>query len=174
MKEKVTAHYYTGHPKADERLHIYTIGVNIESANAPELAKILLNPKKELTEGTSQDAQDFRGYFSTWQTTGSVTVKTGGGTFDGGNPEKVTFNKEDDTIEIDTLAYNDKYYTVEGSNWDEVFEKITQVILNSATSAPTEIDEGAPGTGGELGKVVFTDQLGAYMKVTGMPSIVYA
>lgn len=174
MKEKVTAHYYTGHPKADERLHIYTIGVNIESANAPELAKILLNPKKELTEGTSQDAQDFRGYFSTWQTTGSVTVKTGGGTFDGGNPEKVTFNKEDDTIEIDTLAYNDKYYTVEGSNWDEVFENITQGILNSAPSAPTEVDEGAPGTGGESGKVVFTDQLGAYMKVTGMPSIVYA
>ena len=38
----------------------------------------------------------------------------------------------------------------------------------------TDVTEGAEGTGGESGKLVFTDQLGKYMKVTGTPTIVFA
>lgn len=46
--------------------------------------------------------------------------------------------------------------------------------MTSAPQYPTETPEGADGTGGEKGTLVFTDKLGAYMKVTGTPRLVFA
>ena len=58
--------------------------------------------------------------------------------------------------------------------WESIFEEIANSILTSAPQYPTEIPEGADGTGGEKGTLVFTDKLGAYMKVTGTPHLVFA
>lgn len=90
--------------------------------------------------------------------------------------DRVTFN--DFPASVTSLAYNDAYYEVsdvgDSTAWESIFEEIANSILTSAPQYPTETPEGADGTGGEKGTLVFTDKLGAYMKVTGTPRLVFA
>ena len=165
MKGQVEDHYSSS-------ASFITIGVDPGSADAPNLARLCLNPKEELSSNTHANA--FNNYFNEYKTNTSVDImRYGGGA---SRTDRVTFN--DFPASVTSLAYNDAYYEVSDVNdstaWESIFEEIANSILTSAPQYPTEIPEGADGTGGEKGTLVFTDKLGAYMKVTGTPHLVFA
>ena len=165
MKGQVEDHYSSS-------ASFITIGVDPGSADAPNLARLCLNPKEELSSNTHANA--FNNYFNEYKTNTSVDImRYGGGA---SRTDRVTFN--DFPASVTSLAYNDAYYEVSDVNdstaWESIFEEIANSILTSAPHYPTEIPEGADGTGGEKGTLVFTDKLGAYMKVTGTPHLVFA
>lgn len=165
MKGQVEDHYSSS-------ASFITIGVDPGSADAPNLARLCVNPKEELSSNTH--ANDFNNYFNEYKTSTSVDImRYGGGA---SRTDRVTFN--DFPASVTSLAYNDAYYEVsdEGDStaWESIFEEIANSILTSAPQYPTETPEGADGTGGEKGTLVFTDKLGAYMKVTGTPRLVFA
>lgn len=165
MKGQVEDHYSSG-------ASFITIGVDPGSADAPNLARLCLNPKEELSSNTHANA--FNNYFNEYKTNTSVDImRYGGGA---SRTDRVTFN--DFPASVTSLAYNDAYYEVsdvgDSTAWESIFEEIANSILTSAPQYPTEPPEGADGTGGEKGTLVFTDKLGAYMKVTGTPRLVFA
>ena len=165
MKGQVEDHYSSG-------ASFITIGVDPGSADAPNLARLCLNPKEELSSNTHANA--FNNYFNEYKTNTSVDImRYGGGA---SRTDRVTFN--DFPASVTSLAYNDAYYEVsdvgDSTAWESIFEEIANSILTSAPQYPTETPEGADGTGGEKGTLVFTDKLGAYMKVTGTPRLVFA
>ena len=165
MKGQVEDHYSSS-------ASFITIGVDPGSADAPNLARLCLNPKEELSSNTHANA--FNNYFNEYKTNTSVDImRYGGGA---SRTDRVTFN--DCPASVTSLAYNVAYYEVSDVNdstaWESIFEEIANSILTSAPQYPTEIPEGADGTGGEKGTLVFTDKLGAYMKVTGTPHLVFA
>lgn len=165
MKGQVEDHYSSG-------ASFITIGVDPGSADAPNLARLCLNPKEELSSNTHANA--FNNYFNEYKTNTSVDImRYGGGA---SRTDRVTFN--DFPASVTSLAYNDAYYEVsdvgDSTAWESIFEEIANSSLTSAPQYPTETPEGADGTGGEKGTLVFTDKLGAYMKVTGTPRLVFA
>lgn len=165
MKGQVEDHYSSG-------ASFITIGVDPGSADAPNLARLCLNPKEELSSNTHANA--FNNYFNEYKTNTSVDImRYGGGA---SRTDHVTFNNF--PASVTSLAYNDAYYEVsdvgDSTAWESIFEEIANSILTSAPQYPTETPEGADGTGGEKGTLVFTDKLGAYMKVTGTPRLVFA
>lgn len=165
MKGQVEDHYSSG-------ASFITIGVDPGSADAPNLARLCLNPKEELSSNTHANA--FNNYFNEYKTNTSVDImRYGGGA---SRTDRVTFN--DFPASVTSLAYNDAYYEVsdvgDSTAWESIFEEIANSILTSAPQYPTETPEGADGTDGEKGTLVFTDKLGAYMKVTGTPRLVFA
>ena len=165
MKGQVEDHYSSG-------ASFITIGVDPGSADAPNLARLCLNPKEELSSNTHANA--FNNYFNEYKTNTSVDImRYGGGAR---RTDRDTFN--DFPASVTSLAYNDAYYEVsdvgDSTAWESIFEEIANSILTSAPQYPTETPEGADGTGGEKGTLVFTDKLGAYMKVTGTPRLVFA
>ena len=169
----MTAAYVKGQV-ADHYAHdgaFITIGVNPGSADAPNLARLCLNPKGELSSNTH--ANDFNNYFNEYKTNTSVDImRYGGGA---SRTDRVTFNNF--PASVTSLAYNDAYYEVTDVNnaeaWKEIFDEIANDIATQAPTSPTETPEGAPGTGGESGFITFTDELGPYMKVVGAPTVLY-
>ena len=167
----MTAAYVKGQV-ADHYAHdgaFITIGVNPGSADAPNLARLCLNPKGELSSKTH--ANDFNNYFNEYKTNTSVDImRYGGGA---SRTDRVTFNNF--PASVTSLAYNDAYYEVtdvdNAEAWKEIFDEIANDIApTQAPTSPTEPPEGAPGTGGESGFITFTDELGPYMKVVGAPT----
>lgn len=169
----MTAAYVKGQV-ADHYTHegaFITIGVDPGSADAPNLARLCLNPKGELSSNTH--ANDFNNYFNEYQTNNSVDImRYGGGA---SRTDHVTFNNF--PASVTSLAYNDAYYEVTDVNnaeaWKEIFDEIANDIATQAPTSPTETPEGAEGTGGESGFITFTDELGPYMKVVGAPTVLY-
>lgn len=170
----MTAAYVKGQV-ADHYAHdgaFITIGVDPGSADAPNLARLCLNPKGELSSNTH--ANDFNNYFDTYKKNGTVTVMRLGGPLT--TDDYVTFS-DNFPASVTSLAYNDAYYEVTDVNnaeaWKEIFDEIANDIATQAPTSPTETPEGAPGTGGESGFITFTDELGPYMKVVGAPTVLY-
>lgn len=169
----MTAAYVKGQV-ADHYAHdgaFITIGVNPGSADAPNLARLCLNPKGELSSNTH--ANDFNNYFNEYKTNTSVDImRYGGGA---SRTDRVTFNNF--PASVTSLAYNDAYYEVtdvdNAEAWKEIFDEIANDIATQAPTSPTETPEGAPGTGGGSGFITFTDELGPYMKVVGAPTVLY-
>lgn len=169
----MTAAYVKGQV-ADHYAHdgaFITIGVNPGSTDAPNLARLCLNPKGELSSNTH--ANDFNNYFNEYKTNTSVDImRYGGGA---SRTDRVTFNNF--PASVTSLAYNDAYYEVtdvdNAEAWKEIFDEIANDIATQAPTSPTETPEGAPGTGGESGFITFTDELGPYMKVVGAPTVLY-
>lgn len=169
----MTAAYVKGQV-ADHYTHegaFITIGVDPGSADAPNLARLCLNPKGELSSNTHANA--FNNYFNEYKTNTSVDImRYGGGA---SRTDRVTFNNF--PASVTSLAYNDAYYEVTDVNnaeaWKKIFDEIANDIATQAPTSPTETPEGAPGTGGESGFITFTDELGPYMKVVGAPTVLY-
>lgn len=147
-----------------------TIGVDPDTADAPNLARLCLNPKGELSSNTH--ANDFNNYFNDYQTNSSVEIMR---YYRGIGNSTATFS--DFPASVTSLAYNDAYYEVTDVNnaeaWKEIFDEIANDIATQAPTSPTETPEGAEGTGGESGFITFTDELGPYMKVVGAPTVLY-
>lgn len=78
----------------------------------------------------------------------------------------------------DQIQYNDAFFQAENMNtqeeWTNLFDQILSEVTTQLPTAPTETEEGAAGTGGESGKLIFTDELGRFMEVTGTPTLVFA
>ena len=168
----MTAAYVKGQV-ADHYTHegaFITIGVDPDTADAPNLARICLNPKGELSSNTH--ANDFNNYFNDYQTNSSVEIMR---YYRGIGNSTATFS--DFPASVTSLAYNDAYYEVTDVNnaeaWKEIFDEIANDIATQAPTSPTETPEGAEGTGGESGFITFTDELGPYMKVVGAPTVLY-
>ena len=168
----MTAAYVKGQV-ADHYTHegaFITIGVDPDTADAPNLARLCLNPKGELSSNTH--ANDFNNYFNDYQTNSSVEIMR---YYRGIGNSTATFS--DFPASVTSLAYNDAYYEVTDVNnaeaWKEIFDEIANDIATQAPTSPTETPEGAEGTGGESGFITFTDELGPYMKVVGAPTVLY-
>ena len=168
----MTAAYLKGQG-ADHYTHegaFITIGVDPDTAYAPNLARLCLNPKGELSSNTH--ANDFNNYFNDYQTNSSVEIMR---YYRGIGNSTATFS--DFPASVTSLAYNDAYYEVTDVNnaeaWKEIFDEIANDIATQAPTSPTETPEGAEGTGGESGFITFTDELGPYMKVVGAPTVLY-
>ena len=168
----MTAAYVKGQV-ADHYTHegaFITIGVDPDTADAPNLARLCLNPKGELSSNTH--ANDFNNYFNDYQTYSSVEIMR---YYRGIGNSTATFS--DFPASVTSLAYNDAYYEVTDVNnaeaWKEIFDEIANDIATQAPTSPTETPEGAEGTGGESGFITFTDELGPYMKVVGAPTVLY-
>lgn len=169
----MTAAYVKGQV-ADHYTHegaFITIGVDPDTADAPNLARLCLNPKGELSSNTH--ANDFNNYFNDYQTNSSVEIMR---YYRGIGNSTATFS--DFPASVTSLAYNDAYYdeVTDVNNaeaWKEIFDEIANDIATQAPTSPTETPEGAEGTGGESGFITFTDELGPYMKVVGAPTVLY-
>ena len=168
----MTAAYVKGQV-ADHYTHegaFITIGVDPDTADAPNLARLCLNPKGELSSNTH--ANDFNNYFNDYQTNSSVEIMR---YYRGIGNSTATFS--DFPASVTSLAYNDAYYEVTDVNnaeaRKEIFDEIANDIATQAPTSPTETPEGAEGTGGESGFITFTDELGPYMKVVGAPTVLY-
>lgn len=168
----MTAAYVKGQV-ADHYTHegaFITIGVDPDTADAPNLARLCLNPKGELSSNTH--ANDFNNYFNDYQTNSSVEIMR---YYRGIGNSTATFS--DFPASVTSLAYNDAYYEVTDVNnaeaWKEIFDEIANDIATQAPTSPTETPEGAEGTGGESGFITFTDELGPYMKVVDAPTVLY-
>lgn len=168
----MTAAYVKGQV-ADHYTHegaFITIGVDPDTADAPNLARLCLNPKGELSSNTH--ANDFNNYFNDYQTNSSVEIMR---YYRGIGNSTATFS--DFPASVTSLAYNDAYYEVtdvdNAEAWKEIFDEIANDIATQAPTSPTETPEGAEGTGGESGFITFTDKLGPYMKVVGAPTVLY-
>lgn len=55
MKKEVAAHYHA------DAMQVYTIGINPDTANAPALARVVLDPRTYLTENKA-----FAGYVASY------------------------------------------------------------------------------------------------------------
>lgn len=184
MKEQVTAHYYGN---SGQSARVYTIGVDVANCDAPALAYAYLDPAQTVPShfaATGGDKKEptaswtlnyFKEKFNDYNTGGTAAIHTG--SYDGGNLgwEETSITKTgNDDVTVNKFEYNDQYYDVTNANWSDIFGQIADDVSNQAPTAPTDVTEGASGTGGESGKLVFTDRLGKYMKVTGTPTIVFA
>lgn len=149
-----------------------TIGVDPATADAPDLARLCLNPKEQLS--SNPHANDFNAYFSTYKQNNSVEIMRYGEGLS--RADYVTFSGF--PASVTSLAYNDAYYEVtdvdNADAWKKIFDEIANDIATQAPTSPTETPEGAEGTGGKNGFITFTDELGTYMKVVGTPTVLYA
>ena len=174
----MTAAYVKGQV-ADHYAHdgaFITIGVDPGSADAPNLARLCLNPKGELSS-SNPHANNFTSYFNTYRNEGKVDVKSNDRNAFGVPIDPAVAAFTDFPASVTSLAYNDAYYEVTDVNnaeaWKEIFDEIANDIATQAPTSPTETPEGAEGTGGESGFITFTDELGPYMKVVGAPTVLY-
>lgn len=164
MKKAVAGHYgLTG----DEKMQVYTIGINPTSANSPELAAVVLDPKTELASNA-----DFAGYVQSFcGENGSVTLLNGGG----GNNHTSTTLTNKFNLTADELRYNDGYYTVTGSgddiNWSGIFDLVIAQVTSNTAKVPTLV-ESTDVTGDSSGWLNYADPLGEYMELKSVKALI--
>lgn len=164
MKKSVAGHYgLTG----DEKMQVYTIGINPTSANSPELAAVVLDPKTELSSNA-----DFAGYVQSFcGENGSVTLLNGGG----GNNHTSTTLTNKFNLTADELKYNDGYYTVTGSgddiNWSGIFDLVIAQVTSNTAKVPTLV-ESTDVTGDSSGWLNYADPLGEYMELKSVKALI--
>ena len=116
-------------------MQIYTIGINTATANAPELAKIALDPKQYLMEDSA-----FKTYVDqfTGEQKTAVLPNAGDVPTKFENKDKWNFTAED-------LKYNDGYYDVIGQgsdiDWKSVFDLVLAQVTSNTAKVPTLVDK---------------------------------
>ena len=178
-KDQVTQEYYSG--DGDKTAQVYTVAVGDLANNSDEiLAKAALNPASLTTTSTVGNGGANLYDALTSYNNGSVELRRAEGSAGIITPA-VTISKannNDVTVTWDQIQYNDEFFQAENMNtqedWTNLFDRILSDITTQLPTAPTETEEGAAGTGGESGKLIFTDELGRFMEVTGMPTLVFA
>ena len=178
-KDQVTQAYYSG--DGDKAARVYTVAVGDLTYNSDEsLAEAALNPVA-LTESSKVGSEDTNLYDALADyNNGRVTLRRAEGRY-GVSTEDVTISKANNnnvTVTWEQIQYNDAFFQAEDMNseadWTDLFEQILSEVTTQLPTAPTETEEGAAGTGGESGKLIFTDELGRFMEVTGTPTLVFA
>lgn len=158
MKQQVNMHY--GLDKNSEySCKIYTIGIGFDdlSSNDRQYAQLALNPSAHLNDDNSIS----NNIMDAW----SIYKEGRNATIDGYTFEHPSVD------DINTLAYNDGYYSAENAeDVTNVFDDITSDIVSFSAQAPTEIEGGDPTTSGYL---TYTDPIGEYMEVKNVKTIIY-
>ncbi len=167
-KEQVSRHYSSG--SETREMQIYTIGVRMDSANSPDLAKIVLNPKDHLEEGASAFSGTFIGYAAKYLNSEAVSIPDAGA-----NGHTSTFepNNALGLNGIDDLKYNNGFYEVTGDNsnldWSTVLEEVIAHVTDTAPKAPTHVT-------GDLdsdGYITYVDPIGEYMEVKAVKALIF-
>ena len=178
-KDQVTQAYYGG--DGDKAARVYTVAVGDLTYNSDEsLAKAALNPAGlDRTSTVGNGGANLYDALASYNN-GSVTLCRAEESL-GIWTDDVTINKannNDVMVTWDQIQYNDAFFQAENMNtqeeWTNLFDQILSEVTTQLPTAPTETEEGAAGTGGESGKLIFTDKLGRFMEVTGMPTLVFA
>ena len=202
-KGVITEHYYGNKANSDDRCSVYTIGVQLESQSNEDdvdLARLTMNPKTYLTDGTNSFADDFTSYWNSYNTGNSnfnILVNyqqewKNIGTNWNPNWQWVDTDPVYYTVNKDTFAATRNYVNGKNSSGTAMYAggiayndgyynaNQTSEIAGIFTSIVDEIQKKAisspthVGTHGAdfSGYVTFTDPLGAYMEVKDMKGIV--
>lgn len=174
MKQEIQAHYST--KEEQQNAYIYTVGVgSLSNGSNASIANVVLDPKENLTESTTIGAENVsvKGALDSYNNNGSVELTRGKAVL----TRSVTISRSNNpTLTLEDLQYNDGYYAAQDVStteaWEEIFQEIADEISTVTPTYPTQTGEGTEG--GDSGELVFTDQLGQYMKVTGTPTVVFA
>ena len=171
-KEEVTTAYYGEANTHNNAMRFYTVGINMNTANAPELGAMALNPSAQLNGNTTL-GKDFVDYATTFFNEGSVSIKDAGD-----KDHTTTFSLEDSGLKItginniEALRYNDMYFSVTGSgatiNFGDVFDQIFTNIRTDGAQGATYVD----GSSTESGYITYTDPLGKYMEVKHIDALI--
>lgn len=155
MKKEVAAHYHA------DAMQVYTIGINPDTANAPALARVVLDPRTYLTENKA-----FAGYVASYTgASKSATLPNAGA-----NNGQTTFGNEHG-LTADELRYNDGYYTVAGNDidWESIFDLVLAQVTSNTAKVPTLTDPSAPD---ESGWLRYSDPLGEYMELKDVKALI--
>lgn len=170
MKKAVSAHYFgTG---TNSSMQVYTMGINTASANSPQLAQIVLNPKIYLAAGAPNNFSNtfinYAGqYFGNAKRVSIINAGNVQTVFD--NDGSLGLN------DIGDLMYNDGYYDVVGTgnsyDWDSVFDTVLSQVTQNTAKVPTLVAE-TDVTGHESGWLSYTDPIGDYMEVKDVKALI--
>lgn len=161
MKQKVDSNYGLGE-NTGYSCKIYTIGMGIEQLNGNDYrrAQMALDPGAHLNDNNNVAETIKEAWYQYSGSSWNNTPRLDGYTFE--HPS---------SGDIDTLAYNDGYYSAENAeDVTEVFEDITSAIIASAPQAPTQIEGNDPMHSGYL---TYTDPIGSYMEVKELKALIY-
>ena len=190
-KNQVTDHYFSNTDsndtaKSEQKALFYTVGIRTNSANSPDLAKIVLDPAEYLNEGSAAAtnnplSDDFIGYAKDYFNGKSVALIDAGKT-DNNTAHTIEFNKSEiGTLEgvtsFDDLRYNDMFFNATATNngvidFGTIFEDILTNIATEQVQGTTHISEGENSVQG--GYVTYTDPLGDYMEVKRVDALIHS
>lgn len=170
-KEEVTKAYYGSDNEHNNAMRFYTVGINMNTANAPELGAMALNPRAQLNGNTTLGSA-FVGYATDFFNNKTVNIKDAGS-----NDHTTTFTLADSGLDgtgvnnIEALRYNDMYFDVRGGaspDFGDVFDQIFTNIKTEGAQGATYVD----GDSAESGYITYTDPLGKYMEVKSMDALI--
>ena len=186
-KGRITEKYFGSNASEQNRCHIYTIGVGLDTLTDEEakaLAQITMDPDEYFKTGSSNTYyngngdNDFNSYwtkytaanpeqFTVQVNSGYMSTNTTTITVDSINATKGYVNGLNGSgtkMYNGGLAYNDDYFTAnQTSDISKAFEKAMLQIQQQAMSSPTRVEttHGADFSG----YVTYTDPIGEYMEV---------
>ena len=168
-KARVSQEYSSG--TETREMQLYTIGVRMDSANSPGLAKIVLNPQKNLEKGASEFSDNFIGYIESYLDSKKVEIP------DAGKDNHTTAFQPDPALglnDIDDLKYNNGFYEVtgEGSNldWSTVLEEVIAHVTDTVPKVPTHVNTGDLDSDGYI---TYVDPIGEYMEVKAVKTLIF-
>ena len=159
-KQLVNEHYGVTDSASDYAMRVYTVGVGIEELSDStdyHAAQIALDPAGHLNDNNTI-ANAIRNQWNRYLNNQTATL------------DGYTF-QHPTSGDITSVAYNDGYYGAENAaQVADIFENIVNEISLSAPQVPTQITDGDAHNSGYL---TYTDQIGEYMEVKSVKSIVY-
>lgn len=170
-KDQVTQAYYG--EDGDKTARVYTVAVGDLANNSDaSLATAVLDPASlDKTSIVGNGGANLYNALTNYNN-GSVELRRAEGSAGIIKPAVTIYKSENNNVTVtwDQIQYNDEFFRAEDMNgeadWTELFDRILSEVTTQLPTAPTETEEGAPGTGGESGKLIFTDELGRFMEVT--------
>lgn len=164
-KQLVNEHYGVSDSSSSYACRVYTIGMGIEqlsneNENNYHRAQIALDPGEHLTDNNGV-ANTIENAWNQYQQTYYNTPTLDGYTFSHPNSN-----------DIDTIAYNDGYYSAENAeDVANVFDDITSTIVSSRPTVPTEVTGDDPT---QDGYITYTDEIGQYMEVKDVKTLIWS
>lgn len=166
-KQLVNQHYGVSDSSSSYACRVYTIGMGIEQLNSGwdrndyYRAQIALNPGEHLTDNNDVANTIEREWNQYLENNWREPAELNGYTFEhpGSN-------------DIDTIAYNDGYYSAENAeDVANVFDDITSTIVSSRPTVPTEVTGDDPT---KDGFITYTDEIGQYMEVKDIKTLIWS
>ncbi|MCI1662145.1 MAG: DUF5979 domain-containing protein [Actinomyces sp.] len=158
---------------------VFTVGLGVEALteNGRQLAYATLDPSGHYGDASHQMYRDLTSGFNAYLTGSSVSVPVSG-SLQGGSPSPNRYftvthptGAQDLADDVTDIRYNDSFDDAASADeLVEVFQKIAGDVVDHAPVLPVETETGDPNADGY---VTFTDQLGAFMRVTGVDRIAY-
>lgn len=143
-------------------LQVYTVGVGVDQLeeNGPkETAELTLNPSMELNSGNYY-ANQVKSAWETYIKGLDVTICSDRGT-------KYTFRHPDSKNEIQTLFYNDAYFSANAAeDIASAFQQVMDKIIVTG-AAPTQVGDDPTSSG----YITYVDPIGRYMEVTDVKGV---